>query len=233
MDLISVCYGSYFFMLTNLKCSIYREERLMHTRTGKRAFFSVIHWISSILPAFFWTFLIFGFEEPYMAVLSIGAAIIHELGHISCILLRADMPNLRSVLSGFRISSKRPITYEQELLTYLSGPLANLIVFVFLSFLARALGLWVWDFAIINLATAISNLLPIEGYDGYGMLSAIVQKWDKGFTGQALLKRLSSALTFLFCILSLYLIDRMGGGYWIFGVFFISMIKCIRDDLKE
>ncbi len=193
--------------------------------------FKVIKMLESILPAFFWAFLIFGFEDPYMAVLSIIAAVIHEGGHIFSILLRRGTPMLRGVLSGFRIKSTGVVTYAEELLTYLAGPLANLVAFLLFSLLSLVLGKWAAMAAVINLITALSNLLPIEGYDGYGILRTYLQMRERGECFLRLVERISSALIFILCIFSLYLIDRIGGGYWIFAVFFVSMIKCIRNEL--
>lgn len=193
--------------------------------------FRIIKMLESILPAFFWGFLIFGFEEPYMAMLSIIAAIIHEGGHIFSIMLRRGRPMLRGVISGFRIRSGGVVTYREELLTYLAGPLANLVAFIVLSLLSLLFGEWAAMAAVINLITALSNLLPIEGYDGYGILRTYIHMRESGEWALRLMERISSALIFILCIFSLYLIDRMGGGYWIFAVFFVSMIKCIRNEL--
>lgn len=192
----------------------------------------IINKLINILPAFFWTFLIFGFEESTVAIISISAAIIHEIGHILCILAQRGRLNLRSVVSGFRITKEGSITYEQEILSYVSGPLANVILFLLLSLTAPLLGEWAFNAAIINLATAVSNLLPIEGYDGYGILRALLQKREADLWVLRLIKRISSGLIFTLAVFSLYLIDRLGGGYWIFAVFFFSMIKSIKDDLE-
>ncbi|MBR3875483.1 MAG: hypothetical protein IKJ25_01750 [Clostridia bacterium] len=193
--------------------------------------FKVIKMLEGVLPAFFWTFLIFGFEEPYMALLSIIAAIIHEGGHILSILLRRGKPMLRGVLSGFRIKSGGVITYAEEMLTYLAGPLANLAAFVIFSLLSLSCGEWAAMASVINLITALSNLLPIDGYDGYGILRTFLHMRESGERALRIVERISSALIFILCIFSLYLIDRMGGGYWIFAVFFASMIKCIKNEL--
>lgn len=193
--------------------------------------FKAIKMLEGVLPAFFWAFLIFGFEEPYMALLSIIAAIIHEGGHILSILLRRGKPMLRGVLSGFRIKSGGVITYAEEMLTYLAGPLANLAAFVIFSLLSLSCGEWAAMASVINLITALSNLLPIDGYDGYGILRTFLYMRESGKRALRIVERISSALIFILCIFSLYLIDRMGGGYWIFAVFFVSMIKCIRNEL--
>ncbi len=199
----------------------------------KRTAYRSLNRINSVLPVFFWAFLIFGFEEPRIAIASILSALLHEGGHILYVMTRHGRVDLRGVISGFRIKKRTLTTYKEELMTYLSGPLANLVCFTLLSLLAPLVGDWAWEMALINLVTALSNLLPIDGYDGYGILRCIVMTVGRGEHLLFLIRKVSTALTFLFCILSLYLIDRLGGGYWIFAVFFISTIKCIRDDLDK
>ena len=203
----------------------------MQGKANTKTILGILKSLIEVLPAFFWAFLIFGFDEPYMAVLSIISALIHEGGHILSIMLRRGRLTLRGVLSGFRIRSRGVVTYEEEMLTYLAGPLANIVAFVILSLLSILAGDWAAMAAVINLVTAMSNLLPIEGYDGYGILRAFLRKRECGEWALRLIGRVSSGLVFFFCVFSLYLIDRTGGGYWIFALFFTSMIKCIKDDL--
>lgn len=205
---------------------------------NKKKRYSVLIWwlnkFSSILPIFFWLFLVFGFEEPVMAIITLCSALIHEAGHIEYIMIvKRIKPSIRGVLSGFRIKANAGLSYDEEIGTYLAGPTVNIIVFLLFSLLAVIFGETFAIIAQVNLATALSNLLPIEGYDGYGALMAMANKLEMGERTMRILSHLSSALIFIFCILSLYLIDRQGGGYWIFAVFFISMIKCINSELRE
>ena len=189
--------------------------------------------LCEVLPVFFWGFLIFGFEESEVAVITILCAIIHECGHLLCILLQSGKINLRGAISGFRINTSRIKSYGQEIAIYLCGPLANLISALVLSLPLVSRSDFSETASLLNIATAISNLLPIKGYDGYGILRAVIMRSGSHDKLLYLLERVSSSLIFLLCIFSLYLIDRQGGGYWIFALFFFSMIKSIRDDLGE
>lgn len=187
-----------------------------------------------VLPIFFWLFLIFGFDEPSMALWTIIAAVIHESGHIIYIISKKKLRlNIRGVLSGFRIKTAASLSYDEEIRMYLSGPLANLVFFVLFSILSCYLNKDFGFAAIINLATALSNLLPIDGYDGYHAVMTLIQKHDLGDRLINSLSRISSAIIFLFAVFSLYFIDRQNGGYWIFLIFFSSMIKCIRKSVGE
>lgn len=186
------------------------------------------------LSTVFWILMLFSFEKPTIAITTLISSLIHESGHLLCMILYNNHEfRFRGVINGFRIRPTRIRSYEEEMFIFLSGPLANLFAFTICIIFSFVAGDGFLTIAVINLVTAISNLLPIKGYDGYGAIRALLKKID--FSGVALrmLSRLSSALIFLFSIISLYLIDRCNGGYWIFAVFFISMIKEFKEELGE
>ena len=200
----------------------------MNTNRKKSAFSHIIDFISRLLPGLFWILLIFGFEDPSMAWITIISALIHECGHIAYLIyIKKDFTSIRAVSSGFRIRSTGSLSYRDERNLYLCGPFANLLVAFICLLGIRLFGHSISTFISINVATAISNLLPIEGYDGYGALRAVICERDLSHTYLRGLYIISCALIFTFCIISLYMIDRFGGGYWIFAIFFVSMIKQI------
>ena len=203
-------------------------------RTQKaRKVVKTLEFVCSILPMAFWMLILFSFEEFFLAINTLLCALIHELGHLICIFCISRNFHIRSVINGFRIKPQSIRSYDEEILIYLSGPLANVSAFVVFTLLSILVNSSLAIFAIINLATAISNLLPIKGYDGYGTIRAIINKREHNEGKLKALSILSSALIFAFCVFSLYLIDRYGGGYWIFAVFFISMLKEIKEGLEE
>lgn len=165
-----------------------------------------------------------------MALLTVISAVIHELGHITYFFcLRKLSPKIRGDLSGFRIKSDINLSYSQKILFYASGPMAN---FLFCIIFFPINTLTIADlFVTVNFATAVSNLLPIIGYDGYGILYTLFDRFQCNSLVRVLFL-VSMAFSFIFCILSLYLIDRYGGGYWIYGIFIVMAIKHISEELK-
>lgn len=187
----------------------------------------------AILPMFFWLILIFGFDEAEMALITLSAALLHEMGHIGYLLISKKItPSIRGVVSGFRIKTSALLSYSEEQAFYLAGPLMNLAMFVFASFLSQAFGRLWSVIAMVNLVSALSNLLPIEGYDGYGIIRTALQRNENSELGLKILSLFSTSLIFLLCIFSLYIINKFNGGYWIFFIFFISMVKRIKEDLR-
>ena len=179
----------------------------------------------SILPIIFWLSLIFGFDAPYVAILTIISAVVHELGHCTAIYLATGIGGrVKGHSSGFRIKRNEALSYREEIIILLAGPLVNLGLFAILMPFAGALGGYIGAFAIINLATGISNLLPLEGYDGYGAICEALRSLGR----PELIKRLESfsfVLSTGITFISLYLIERFGEGYWIFGLFFFAVLS--------
>ena len=199
---------------------------------NKRRLILTLKRVLAILPAFFWLILIFGFDDVGIALITLLSALLHEVGHIGFLVMKKKVtPTLRGALSGFRIKTSAVLSYDEERAFYFSGPLVNLVLFVFSSILSLWLGDLLSVFAIINLVSALSNLLPIEGYDGYGIIRVTLEKSDSGQTGLKILSLVSISLIFFLCIISLYLINRLNGGYWIFFIFFFAMLKRFRDEL--
>ena len=202
-------------------------------KARRRALRTLSKVVDRILPFIFFILLIFGFDEPYVAVLTLIAAAIHELGHIVAIKVCAGGRFLlRSVLSGFRIKAESNISYRKKIAILLAGPFANLL-FALFCFLQGDSALGYFSvFGVISLATALSNLLPAEGYDGYEALRAFFQYKEYEF-GERLLAFLSFFLSVVMIFLSLYFILRVGEGYWIFAVFFLSLLSKISKSYKR
>lgn len=179
----------------------------------------------SILPIIFWVSLIFGFDVPYVAMLTIISAILHEMGHcITIYALTGKNGEVRGHSSGFRIRRTEALTYKKEILILLSGAAVNIALYLIALPFGNALDGYVRVFALVNLATGLSNLLPLEGYDGYGAISEALRSLGRA----DLLKRLeilSFVLSVSVTFLALYLIDRFGEGYWIFGLFFFTVLS--------
>lgn len=199
-----------------------REKRIVLKR--------ISGFLGSLASTVFWIMLIFGFEEIPMAIASLVAIGVHELGHLIYLkFLRIDA-DIRGVLSGFRIKAENSLSYQEERRLYLFGPLANIVFALLLSLLTPLTGGMLLEWVVVNLITALSNLLPVEGYDGYGAIISLLREREME-RGEAILQSISFSLIFVMSIFSLYFIDRFSGGYWIFAIFFASMIKQLSKKL--
>lgn len=190
-----------------------------------------IRLILKILPLAFWIILIFAFDKPYIAILTVICALLHELGHILAFMFFSRNYRLFSVTSGFRLASNERLSYKEELFIALSGPLINIILFLLASpFVLFHCSEYARIFGLINLFTAISNLIPIEGYDGYRVAECFINQYSSLRISNSLLRSVSFLFSAILCLTALYLIRSFDGGYWIFFIFLASLLKAISRD---
>ena len=185
-----------------------------------------------ILPLLFWVLLIFAFDTPRFAYYTLLAALIHELGHAAFGAMVGEgrlFPSAHP--SGFRIKASKFISYKDELILIMGGPVLNLAVFIGAKILFSLTGgEFFYDFAFINLLTAITNLFPIKAYDGYRIIETLILLLSKRPESHlSLLRAASLCFTALLSFLSLYFLLKLGEGYWIFALFFSSLLI----DLKK
>ena len=207
----------------------------MHNNEILNLFRRIFSALLGFLPLIFWILLIFSLESASVAVLTLACALIHETGHEIFILMKTGQINIPSGrVNGFviRERSARMMSYGDEAMLYLSGPLANIAAAV-ASLLLRAL---IGDYAelivAMNIATALSSLIPVEGYDGYGALKCIMHEHLSDNTATRALSIISFTLTAALSTVALYIMDRLGEGYWIFAIFTASLIGAISKALK-
>ncbi len=178
-----------------------------------------------LFPMVFWILIIFSFDAPAICILTITSALLHELGHIFAYTLikRGSGLSLRGVLYGLKLHTGATLSYSEQIIVTLSGPLSNILLFLFaLPFIGISEYLFI--FGIINLFCAISSLLPIRGYDGYGIIHAhLSYRWGTRYLN--LLDTVSLLLSALITLISLLALFIIGEGYWIFAVFFIQLVK--------
>ena len=191
----------------------------------------------SVLPIIFWISVIFGFDVPYIAILTIISAVIHELGHYTAIAyFTRKNAKVRGHSSGLRIKRSGSLSYGKEIAILLAGPLMNILLFLSTVPLGGSFYGYAKIFGYINLATGLSNLLPFEGYDGYGALCEGLKYFGK----EECIRHLE-ALSFILGVgvtfVSLHLIDKFSEGYWIFGLFFFTtlskLVKLGKYDIFE
>ena len=186
--------------------------------------------VKNALSVLFIVLIIFSFDTPLIAMMTLISAAIHEIGHLVPALLsgKSYLSLPRGDLSGFRIAKKRSITYRDELKILIFGPLFNFLFSLLLFVLGLFFGEYFYLFATISLMTMLSNLLPINGYDGYKIILCLIclSRADAQ-SGRKILEGISFFLCSLIILLSLYFILRLGVGYWIFAIVLSELLRAI------
>lgn len=187
-----------------------------------------------VLPFLFILLLMLAFDEGWVTVLTLLVAAVHELGHIGAAMLLGvgDISLPRAVLSGLRIRTGRLLSYREEAIIALGGPLVNILAFFLLLPLTRV-NYYLSTLALLNLFTAISNLLPIRSFDGQRILTGLLS----GRLSPEALERVTgvvtTAISAVGALLALLIMMKVGEGYWIFAVFFAIMCKEVLGGQKN
>lgn len=199
----------------------------------KRAFIGdLMQTLSGFLSIAFWILVIYGFDDGVTAGVTVIAALIHESGHVAYGMMKGIKAPVKGKLNGFRLSARGSISYNEELVRYAAGPLANLAAAAAsLPFICEATGYAV-TFCTVNLLTAVSNLLPVRGFDGYGILRCIA-RWRESERIMRRTDLASRMIIVISCIGALYTMDRIGEGYWMFFVFFCNLYGEISRSVAQ
>ena len=194
----------------------------MHNNEKSRKLKKYLQLINRFLPFAFWVSVILGFGEIRFASITILSALLHELGHIAALyIIGKNSYTLHAVLSGFRIKTTEKLSYKEDLFLYASGPITNLLFALPFQFSGMGDPL----FSSINLMTCISNILPIKGNDGYGIIKTTLEMNGKFSCINSVLEITSLLSVISFCFFALYFMARYGTGYWIYALFFYSLVQ--------
>lgn len=185
----------------------------------KISFFSVLLFSSLIL------------TKSHYALIPIGVAIIHELGHVACAKLRrVRLESLDIGIFGARINLDPAIySYSDEIAVCIGGPLVNLISADILAIIARLFDIeseGVYFFIFASLSLALINLLPIKSFDGGRILQALLAKRYSLDTAERIVAVSSFVSLFLLWTLSLYLLLRTSASLSLF-IFSVSVFATI------
>jgi len=187
----------------------------------------VLGWLSGTLfPALFWLLIMLSFDSVELTVMTLFAALLHELGHIFVgILIGCEgTPLPKAVLTGLRLSPGRLLSYREEALLAAGGPIFSLLAFLILIPFSSA-NAYVLTFALINLLTAASNLLPIRSYDGYRILYGLFCHVSSLVVCERIMSTVSLIFSAVAALLSLIILYKTGEGYWFFTIFFSVLLK--------
>ena len=158
--------------------------------------------IIALLPTLFLAVILLLPSELPLALPTLSALILHELGHLFAFFrLGEPTPRLSLAKGGLRLMSERPLSHSAEGLIALGGPAANLLVAALLLALSVRSGggrEYLIVCAALNLSAGLWNLLPIGDLDGARILSALLSPLPHRAASTVL--ALVSHLTLLFAL---------------------------------
>ena len=179
-----------------------------------------------ILPAIILTLMLM-FQPSGIVLSSLGAAILHELGHmLAAAILGIPLRSLDVGMFGASLKVRGSlISYPKEFILCAAGPAMNFISAIAVIALSEHFGYYSeigeW-FASVSLMLGVLNLIPAEGFDGGRILSVAVTS----LFGPRAAARLLSFSTFMSILslwmFSVYLLIRFGTSLSLF-VFSLSL----------
>lgn len=161
-------------------------------------------------------------------LLCLTAVIIHELGHLTLMIILGLKPEgleIRLFNIIIVLNNRYNVPVIKDILITIAGPLFNLIIFaVFIPFLK--------NFAYINLYIGLFNLLPASNLDGGQLLFLLLNRkyrYDKSVLISDIITIITAVLIFFFGILVLlqsrYNFSLLFIGLYIFLSVFIRKEK--------
>ena len=173
--------------------------------------------------------MLFAFDQPYLAVLTIFSMAWHELFHVLALMRIAKRAHLRTHLSGLRLFPSGTLSYREERYAAAAGPIGGFIGAFFCLLLSPLAPAYLYDFALCHLLTSLSNLFPIEGYDGYRILQTTLSL--RGGDGtHTTMKKISFVFSAVLSLFSLFLFGILGQGLWASSVFLFSLLCSLPEE---
>ncbi len=170
--------------------------------------------------------MLFGTDEFPIATTTLLCIAIHEISHTVAFIIVNNPLLPRAKMNGLRISVGY-MSYKKRLFATAIGPVANLVAAIISVPFAKSSG-YAACFGLLNLMTAISNLIPINGTDGYNLI--LIALNSNGGTKKAYLtlEAASVCLNVLIFLTTSYCVLHIGESYLMWGFFFFSTVQSLE-----
>ncbi len=182
-----------------------------------------------------WITALFAFDKPAEAILSLIAIAVHEGGHVFALRCFGGHTRLSARADGLRLRSPLALSPRRRAALLLAGPLANLIAAAGLLFAARAMPIaadYLRCGAALEGAYAIVNLLPVRGFDGFGLIDSLIGCVSDTESHLPILEGISLLFCTVLTYLSFYLMASHNGGYWVGFAFLFKTAEHVFFDKK-
>lgn len=185
-----------------------------------------------------------GDEDLGMLAALLAAALVHEVGHLLAAgLCGVRITGMRFDLFGARLDLPGLLSYRQELVVALGGPLINLLSVCLILPIWRALGYpcvgvsalptdiparFLAYFVPASLGLCAVNLLPVRTLDGGRALSCLLALCFGEAAARYVLSLLSTVVLGALWLLSVYALLRVGQFLALFVFSFSLLVRALR-----
>lgn len=156
-------------------------------------------------------------DRTGLVIPTLFAVLLHECGHLLAMWAADCQPRaIRLIPTSVQIIRGFSPKKCGELAITVCGPLANLVVFVALFINYKIFGSeQSLIFAILNLAIALFNLLPVSGLDGGTLLEIAISRLTDIYKAESIVRIITAVFAFFAFLLGVYL--------WVSGTVNISV----------
>ena len=192
----------------------------------------------SLLSIIWLAFLIYS-KTPFLFPM-LCAVILHELGHILiAIILKIKIKHLKLSVLGARIETEGALSYTDELLLALGGPLFGFLGYSFTISIALMNDQvpfcceFLLPFSIISLCLTVFNLLPLETLDGGRIFKCLLLKLFSLNFADKIIRIASFFSLFLLWLFSVYFVIKISQGLQLLVFCMVFFSKCFVFDAKN
>lgn len=167
------------------------------------------------------------FQPPGIVLPSLGAAVMHEFGHMcAATVLGIPMRSLDIGMFGASLKVRGSlISYPKEFWLCAAGPLTNFLTAAAVSFFSEHRGYYTntgeW-FSSVSFMLGVLNLMPMEGFDGGRMMTVFLSSVFGPRIAEKTLCFTTFVSILLLWMISVYLLIRYGTSLSLF-IFTLSL----------
>ena len=185
-------------------------------------------------------FIFLLFSTPTLALPLISAVALHELGHLFCAkLLGVKIYSFNLSVLGARLNIDSEISYTDELLISIFGPLFGMLGFGFTFFVALKYTCepfcdkFLFPFSCISLCLAVFNLAPIDTLDGGRIAKCLCYKLFALSKAEKIIKYITFCTLAILWLIATYLMIKIADGLSMFVFCAILFSKCFIFNSKN
>lgn len=183
-------------------------------------------------------FLIFT-ETPFIIPL-ICAVILHEFGHLLCaLILKIKIKRFDLSLLGARITTCSQLSYVDEIVFALGGPLMGFLGFAF-TFKIALMNIsepfcrsFLFPFSLLSLCLSVFNLIPLSSLDGGRILKCALCLIFSLDTAEKIAKVTTFLTLVSLWMLTVYMMLKIAYGLPMFIFCLIFFSKCFIFNTKN
>lgn len=173
-------------------------------------------------------------DESGLCAVGLFCCIIHEVGHIICLLIFGEKPDLIELsFYGFKIERKEPsiLTVAEELTVYMAGPAMNIILSA-IFFLIGGGHEGVRTAAVAGLCVGVFNLIPCMPLDGGNIVFHILSLFTEEERAEKICLKISAVILAPMAASGIFMLLKSGNITLICVTAYLS-VSCILSCKKH